>query len=408
MIIDYAKTLERSKDEITKWENRILKINNKLCDKYYSEREEHSVIVGSVGRGTAITKTSDYDVIFKLPQSVYFKFDKYESNGQSQLLHEIRNIIKELHPTTKIKGDGQVVSVVYKDGTIELVPAFEQSDGSFKYPDSKDGGSWKITKPVPEIDESEKQSKASSNTFNFLCFLLRQWKNHIGFSFKGLLIDTFVGKYLTEKEYEKKTNLELLEGLFSQLSKENKEQAYWFSLGSNQKIYNNDNGKFVTKAKKALNKFDGATEESILKDLFGYKQAEQRAVNEEFIEDKFIVDIRFNLKIDCDVLQDGFRSMKLTEYVRSKFRLGRGKTLNFSVVDSNIPSNLPVDYYWKVRNVGKEALGKERGQIILGSKKQTEHTTFNGNHYVECYAIYEGIVIARDRIKVPIDIIHGR
>lgn len=408
MIIDYAKTLERSKDEITKWEDRILKINNKLCDKYYSERDKYSIVVGSVGRGTAVTKTSDYDVIFKLPQSVYSKFDKYESNGQSQLLQEIKNIIKELHPKTKIKGDGQVVSIEYTDGTIELVLPFEESDGSFKYPDSNDGGSWKITKPIPEIEESEKQSKDSSNVFNYLCFLMRQWKNHVGFPFKGLLIDTFVAKYLTDEEYKEKTNLDLLEELFSQLSKENKEQSYWFALGSNQKIYNNDNGKFITKAKKALKKFDGATEESILKDLFGYKQSEQKATNEEFIENKFIVDIRFNLQIDCDVLQNGFRGMKLTEYIRSEFRLGREKTLNFSVVDSNIPSDLSIDYYWKVRNVGKEAIGKERGQIFYGSKKQTEHTSFNGNHYVECYAVYDGIVIARDRIKVPIDTLYGR
>lgn len=408
MIIDYAKTLDRSEDEITKWENRIIKINNKLCDKYYIERENYSVLVGSVGRGTAITRTSDYDVLFKLPKSVYTKFDQYDSNGQSQLLQEIKNIIKELHPKTNIKGDGQVVSIEYNDGVIELVPAFEQSDGNFKYPDSNNGGSWKITKPIPEIEESEKQSKNISKSFNYLCFLMRQWKNHIGFSFKGLLIDTFVSEYLEDESYKNKTELQLLEGLFGQLSKENKEQSYWYALGSNQKIYNNDNGKFVTKAKKALKKFDGATEELILKDLFGYKQSEQKATNEEFIEDKFIVDIRFNLKIDCDVLQDGFRGMKLTEFLLSKFRLGRGKTLNFSVVSSNIPSYLPINYYWKVRNVGREALGKERGQIFLGARKQTEHTSFNGNHYVECYAVYDGIVIARDRIKVPIDVLHGR
>lgn len=408
MIIDYAKTLDRSEDEIIKWKNRIIKINNKLCDKYYPEREDYSVLVGSVGRGTAITKTSDYDVLFKLPKSVYTKFDQYESNGQSQLLQEIKNIIKDLHPKTDIKGDGQVVSIEYNDGVIELVPAFEQSDGNFKYPDSKNGGSWKITKPIPEIEESEKQSKNTSKSFNYLCFLMRQWKNHIGFSFKGLLIDTFVSEYLEDESCKNKTELQLLEGLFGQLSKENKEQSYWYALGSNQKIYNNDNGKFVTKAKKALKKFDGATEESILKDLFGYKQSEQKATTEEFIENKFIVDIRFNLKIDCDVLQNGFRGMKLTEYIRSKFRLGRGKTLNFSVVDSNIPSYISVDYYWKVRNVGREAIGKERGQIFLGSRKQTERTSFNGNHYVECYAVYDGIVIARDRIKVPIDVLYGR
>lgn len=408
MIIDYAKTLLPTADEIENWESRITKINNKLCDYYYTERDNYSVIVGSVGRGTAITKTSDYDVIFKLPESTFTKFDKYESNGQSQLLQEIRKIIKELHPKTEIKGDGQVVSIEYKNGTIELVPAFEDKDGNFKYPDSNSGGSWKITKPIPEIEEAENQSDNSSKAFNYLCYLMRQWKNYVGFSFKGLLIDTFVAEYLTNEEYIEKTNLELLEGLFEQLSKEDKEKSFWYALGSKQKIYNNDNGKFVTKAKKALRKFDGATEESILKELFGYKYSEQKAINEEFIETKFIVDIRFNLKIDCDVQQNGFRNMKLTDYIKSKFRLGRGKTLSFYVESSDIPTHVKVNYYWKVRNVGKEAVGKERGQIFLGSRTQTESTSFNGNHFVECYAVHEGIVIARDRIKVPIDVLDGR
>lgn len=252
MIIDYAKTLLHSVEELEKWESRIVKINNKLCDKYYSARDDYSITVGSVGRGTAITKTSDYDVIFKLPQSVYNKFDDYESNGQSQLLQEIKDVIKSLHPHTKIRGDGQVVSIEYKDGVIELVPAFEQNDESFKYPDSSNGGSWKTTKPIPEIEESTKQSENTSQYFNYLCYLLRQWKNHTGFSFKGLLIDTLIAKYLETEAYTDKTKIKLLEDCFVFLSNENKEQSYWHALGSNQQISNTDNGKFVTKAKKAL------------------------------------------------------------------------------------------------------------------------------------------------------------
>ncbi|TLG77361.1 nucleotide-binding domain-containing protein [Culicoidibacter larvae] len=407
MIINYAKTLQRSKEESEKWQARITRINNKLCDEYYPERENHTIIVGSVGRGTAVSNTSDYDVIFKLPYSVFKKFDSYESNGQSQLLQEIRNIIMDLHPKTDIKGDGQVVSIEYKDGVIELVPGFEQTDGSYKYPDSKDGGSWKITKPIPEIEESNKQSKNSTQYFNYLCYLIRQWKNYMGFSFKGLLIDTLIAKYLDEETYANKTELKLLEDCFVFFSKENKEQAFWYALGSNQKIYNRDEGLFVTKAKKIVKKFEDCTEEEILKEVFGYKQSESKSANEEFIEDKFIVDIQYNLIIDCDVFQDGFRGMKLSKYINSKFRLGRGKTLNFSVVSTNIPTNLSIKYFWKVRNVGREAVGKERGQIFLGEFSLTEHTNFNGNHYVECYAVHEDIVIARSKIKVPIDVVKG-
>ncbi len=407
MIIDYAKTLLHSDEELEKWESRLVKINNKLCDEYYTSRGNYSITVGSVGRGTAITKTSDYDVIFKLPQSVYDRFNTYESNGQSQLLQEIKDIIKSLHPKTKIKGDGQVVSIEYTDGIIELVPSFEQDNGSFKYPDSSNGGSWKITKPISEIEESAKQSGNTSQLFNYLCYLMRQWKNHTGFSFKGLLIDTLIAKYLDIENYESKTEMELLEDCFVFLSNENREQSYWYALGSNQQISNTDNGKFVNKAKKALKKFEDLTEEEVLKELFGYKQTESKASNEEFIEDKFMVDIQYNLTLDCNVFQNGFRGKTLIEYLAKKIKLGLGKTLEFVIADSDIPSNLKVNYYWKVRNVGREAIGKERGQIFKGKKTQTENTNFNGNHYVECYAVHEGIVVARDRIKVPIDVASG-
>lgn len=144
-----------------------------------------------------------------------------------------------------------------------------------------------------------------------------------------------------------------------------------------------------------------------MKELFGYKQAENKALHEEFIEDKFMIDIQYNLALDCDVSQKGFRTRKLSKYLASKFRIGLGKTLEFVIADSDIPTNLPVKYYWKVRNVGKEAVGKERGQIFKGTKKQTEHTNFNGNHYVECYAVHEEVVVARDRITVPIDVVSG-
>ena len=38
---------------------------------------------------------------------------------------------------------------------------------------------------------------------------------------------------------------------------------------------------------------------------------------------------------------------------------------------------------------------------VIGTIK--ENTEFKGMHYVECYAIHEGVVIARGRIEVPID-----
>ena len=90
---------------------------------------------------------------------------------------------------------------MFKDGTIELVPAFKQQDGSFIYPDSNNGGKWKYTKPLEEIQLAMRAKNDSSDLYNYLCFLLRKWKNHKGFVFKGLLIDTLVFNYLNNVNY---------------------------------------------------------------------------------------------------------------------------------------------------------------------------------------------------------------
>ncbi|WP_309141900.1 nucleotide-binding domain-containing protein [Streptomyces griseicoloratus] len=45
-----------------------------------------------------------------------------------------------------------------------------------------------------------------------------------------------------------------------------------------------------------------------------------------------------------------------------------------------------------------------RGQILDSSKRgvRIEHSDFKGEHVVECYVVKDGVVVARDRIDVPI------
>ncbi|MBF4354530.1 nucleotide-binding domain-containing protein, partial [Vibrio anguillarum] len=78
--------------------------------------------------------------------------------------------------------------------------------------------------------------------------------------------------------------------------------------------------------------------------------------------------------------------------------------LNFHVDYHNIPD--PFELKWKVKNEGEQALkqGCLRGEITDddGSLSRTESTSFEGDHYVECYAIQNKKVVARDRILVPI------
>ena len=420
---------------ISEMEITVGEIAKKLNKNYYnldSDKTSHMYIVGSVGRETAIKGVSDLDILFDLPVEVFKRFDAYKEKKQSSLLQEVKNVLKERYPNTDISGDGQVVVIKFNKYTVELVPGFKQSDDRFKYPDTNNGGSWKYTDPLPEISESKKTAEDTDNNFKYIANMLRAWKNKQGFKFGGLLIDTITYKFLNEKtDYRNigfDSYLDMTKALFEYIKDLNKDQSYWYALGSNQQVYNCDNGKFITKAEKAYKKIKDLTANSSdvnkkLRQVFGTQfpkkvTAENRAYTssynqkyyndtEEFIEDYFTVDIKYNISIDCKITQDGFRPMLLKKLLRDKMFLAIKKHLEFYIdsMDSEIKKEAPYDIYWKVKNEGQEAIKRDciRGQIKrTNTKSINESSDFIGEHYVECYIVKDGICIAKDHIDVPI------
>lgn len=415
-------------DNLPEMQTTAGEIAKKLNKYFYGldkDTESHLYIVGSVGRNTAVKGSSDLDILFDLPESVYKKYDGFESNGQSQLLQDVKFLLKERYPNTKIRGDGQVVVIEFTKYTVELVPGFKQSDDTFKYPDTHDGGSWKTTDPLSEQNECHECDSVSGGIYYDFCHMLRSWKNNIGFTIGGLLIDTLVYNHFKCNDYYADSGygdyLIILKNLFLYLKGLNKSQKYWFAVGSNQHVYNADNGKFVEKAddaykdlNDAITKAEGV--ETVLQKLFGpttFSNPQSRVLKEynqyrftkteQFIENMFPVDICYSLQIDCKVTQDGFRDFYLLQYLKVNHWLRRNKKLDFFIRSTNCPS--PYSIYWKVRNIGVEAEKRDciRGQIKLTDySHQKERTDFYGPHYVECYLVKNGICVARSRIDVPI------
>ncbi|MEK7757210.1 MAG: hypothetical protein AAB385_08360 [Planctomycetota bacterium] len=126
---------------------------------------------------------------------------------------------------------------------------------------------------------------------------------------------------------------------------------------------------------------------------------------EEFIEDRYPIDIRHTLKIDCEFKQNGFREHFLTEMLARAIPLLANKKLTFSITRNTVP--WPYQIKWKVLNRGEEAQKRDmiRGEIVddKGHNGKTETTNFRGDHVVECYVIKDGVVVAKDRIHVPIN-----
>lgn len=165
-------------------------------------KTSYSLQVGSYGRYTAIRGISDLDMIYMMPKS---QWDRFKDGRQSALLQEVKKTIKERYPRTEMRGDGQVVVVSFDNHQVEVVPAFEQEDGNFKYPDTNNGGSWPITKPRSEIKEISDLDKDKNYNLRRLCKMARAWKNKHAVVMGGLLIDTLAYNFLkSTSAYDKK------------------------------------------------------------------------------------------------------------------------------------------------------------------------------------------------------------
>lgn len=236
--------------------SRYQLITNRLnLDLYrYQSYTDHSLYVGSYGRGTAIRGISDLDMIFVLPPALFSQYNNYIGNGQSALLQRVRNSLLKTYPRTSIGGDGQVVVVSFSDGMVfEVVPSFALSDGSYKYPDSNAGGRWRTTNPKPEI--ATICNCLYSENLKWLCRMTRAWKNNCRVLMGGLLIDTLAYRFISNWQYRDKGKAFydwMSRDFFYFLANEDPNKAYWLSLGSNQFIHRK--GSFEYKAKLAYNK----------------------------------------------------------------------------------------------------------------------------------------------------------
>lgn len=403
-------------------------ITKALNEKYRNSSSEtaNTLQVGSYGRYTAIKNISDLDMIYMLPAS---QWDRFKDGRQSVLLQEIKNVLKDVgnFSRTEIWGDGQVVVISFSNHDIEVLPAFEQDDGSFKYPDSNSGGSWPITKPRLEIAAVSDIDKAKNGNLRHLCKMIRAWKNKHGVAMSGMLIDTLAYNFLNSTtEYDDKsyTYHDWMVRDFFLYASSQPNQDYYLAPGSRQHV--KIKKKFQKKAKKAYDlSLEAIAAEKLQsvntkwKKIFGRpfpsavstvaedsvaKAAQSWKNTEEFIEDKYPVDIRYNLEIDCEITQNGFRENTLVNMLLRGIRLSPNKQLLFKVEKIDVAE--PDEIFWKVLNVGEIAKQKDqvRGQIVsdAGKLQKQESTSFKGEHIVECYVVKNGVVVARDTIEVPI------
>lgn len=415
--VDNAEVITLRYEEITSALNKTFRDTE--------SKTANSLQVGSYGRWTAIKGISDLDMLYIMPVG---SWDTYRvAGGQSKLLSDTCRAIKARYPSTEVFVDRLVVRALYTDFHIEVQPVFEDADDSFTYPDTKDGGSWKTTKPRLEIQAMSEFDDEKNKNLRRLCKMARAWKNKHGLAMGGLLIDTLAHNFLRETTtYDDKSYLyydEMCRDFFLYLDNQPDQDRY-AALGSGQHV--KVKKRFQKKAKKAydlcIDAIAAAGQDNEYKKwrkVFGrhfpapeaevekayVAEGSHQALNtEQHVEDRFPIDIRYTLKIDCTVSQNGYRTQMLRDMIARAFPLLANKSLSFNVIQYTVPGDF--ELHWKVLNRGPEAVRRNniRGQIVpdAGHRSKSESTNFQGDHVVDCYAVQHGVVVASDRIHVPI------
>lgn len=253
----FCTNLRMTDETVSKIRNRYYQITKRINKDYWGHESEvlNSLYAGSYGRGTEIF-TSDVDIIVRLPYKTYEKFNNYQSNGQSALLQEVKEVLKKTYSTSYCKGDGQIVAINFSDGiSFEIVPGFINDDGSYTYPDANCGGSWRVTDPKSEIEEMNRLNNETNKNLKRLCRMARAWKDTCNVPMSGILIDTLVYNFIKQWEYKDKSYLYydwMSRDFFKYLKDLDGEQKYWLRPGSRKVIYKD--GNFQTKAAQAYEK----------------------------------------------------------------------------------------------------------------------------------------------------------
>jgi len=173
-------------------------VANCLNRRYYGSASEtdNSFFVGSWGKDTATRPPRDVDLYFVLPVAVHTRFQAHVWNRQSALLQEVKGVLAETYPDTDMSGDGQVVVVRFGSYSVEVVPAFELTNGRYWICNTNDGGSYKETDPWAEVGYINTVNQVTNGNLRPLIRMLKAWQTYCSVPIKSFQLELLAADFL--------------------------------------------------------------------------------------------------------------------------------------------------------------------------------------------------------------------
>ncbi len=386
--------------------------------------------IGSYPRFTSVRPLHDLDILYILGE-----WNQYEHNPQSALSELFKSVKADYENPTdyavEVSLQTHSVTVAYFEGkeeifSVDIVPAYiffknEFQLDTYKVPEilrKKHGQKrneyyqqlatqgrqmeWINSDPRGYIQVATEINK-SSNDFRKSVKFVKAWANSYKAKYDDFKMKSFHIEQLITIQYTHQPNLEIFDAVFQfflQLP-EAFSKAQVTDRADNTR-YIDDYVNDITQTQKNLilearNRFLSKLE-SVYFDIEVEDLLEPilytRLPSEDFLYDRQIPTLtESTMTIEGWIQKDGNDFRRLTQQgfidngLKIKFKLHMG-------VDCD-------EYWWKVKNDNN--CEQPRGDITVGSTKNVpEDTKYPGNHYVECYAIRDGICIAKARQNVVI------
>lgn len=402
----FEKFYENIKLTPSQKEDAIIKytgVCKKLHDCYYPTLEYDGttkLLIGSYGKHTQIRPARDIDVIFIMPIEKFEQYNDNQSNKQSQLLNDIKCILEEKYPGTPIKAFGKVVVLEFAETrhNVELLPAWENEDGTFTIPNSENGGSWEHWDPRAGIKKIADSNTQTGKT-RILIRMVKKWSENCTAKIKSFEIENKVIDFFGTQESVNGEYSSLVKDFFK----------YFFQTTSDTDLRSH--------LETALNRANRACEFENNDNLEKSVEEWQKIFGNDFPitlqKAIFVTDIKPPLAdySHCEPLRWNYIAtyrVSIDAYIFDKTKINKlgginsdGRTLteglNLKYI-ANTNTKEPFEYYWQVVNTGehaKKVVGGLRGSIFSHGRIRWEHTQYPGKHWIECFVVQNGYCVAR-------------
>lgn len=186
--------------EIQRADGQTKHSNVRAClnRNYYNSNSTsaNSFLIGSWAKATRIRPPRDIDLVFELPIEVYHRFEQRLGNRQSQLLQEIRDVLKASYPSTGIRGDGPVVTVGFGTFSVEVVPAFLLTDGAYWVCTTRNGGSYERVNQKEDIKQFTARNEETAGKLRDLVRMMKCWQRYCSVPLKSFYIELLASEFL--------------------------------------------------------------------------------------------------------------------------------------------------------------------------------------------------------------------